>query len=581
MNNAAVIYARVSTDEQAEKGYSLPHQLNECRRYAQYNGLVVIQEFTDDFSGAKLERPGFKKLQESLKRNDANVVIVYTADRLSRNVVDFLVLRDNWEKSGIDLHYVDRGKSQNSFEGLLTDGIFALLAHGERLKIIQRTTDGRHNKAKSNRVVMSGIPPYGYRRVGKGGEAEYVIDETEAEVVRNIFQWYVYGDGACGPISLRAISYKLDQMGITPPNYRAHVAPCWYPNSIRVILTNYIYTGVTYYGKVKTVDGKRIPRPKNEWIPIQVPHLALVDKATFELAYARAERNKELAKRNRKRDYLLSGHFRCGMCNKVMFGFLKDPNGKNPQYFYRCSSNTHKGTKCDNAKTQISMARVDEAIWEWLSSFLKDEESLSAGIRAMLDERENHLEPKMERLNTIEGLLASGSSKIHRLVDELSQYDGVAVRDAIREKVKAIETERKILLEEQSRLVVEIEQSRTPPNFESQLRKVAELAKDKIADATLQNKRMLLDAFNVRVVYCSDPEVGDILHVSCAIPDANNDIVFSSSRKWWPCRCRCSIASPPTRLSWKSMMKLGSMRRRKMNNKGDHITRSPFCFTWS
>lgn len=545
MNKAAVIYARVSTDEQAEKGYSLPHQLTECRRYAQYNDLVVVQEYTDDYTGAKLERPGFGQLLESLKRNEASVVIVYTADRLSRNVVDFLVLRDNWEKTGIELHYVDRGKSQNSFEGLLTDGIFALLAHGERLKIIQRTTDGRHNKAKDNRVVMSGIPPYGYTRVGKRDEAEYVINETEAEVVKNIFQWYVYGDEEKGPSSLRAISYRLDQMGITPPNYRVNVAPCWYPNTVRVILTNYIYTGVTYYGKKKTVNGKRIPRARNEWIPIQVPHLALVDKATFELAFARAEKNKELAKRNRKRDYLLSGHFRCGRCNKVMFGFLKDPNSKNPQYFYRCSCDIHKGIKCDNAKKQISLARVDEAVWGWLSSFLKDEESLGAGIRAMLQERENQLEPKKERLSTIEGLLAGGNSKINRLVDELSQYDGVAIRDAIREKVRAIESERKVLLEEQSRLAIEIEQSKTPANFESQIRKVADLAKGKIENATFQNKRMLLDAFNVRVVYFYDAEEGDILHVSCAIPEADGDIMFNSSRRWWRSRCRCSTARAP------------------------------------
>ena len=110
-----------------------------------------------------------------------------TADRLSRNVVDFLVLRDEWERANIELHYVDRGRSQNSFEGLLTDGIFALLAHGERLRIIERTSNGRHSKAKNNRIVMTGIPPYGYTKVGKGIAAEYQIDELTAEVVRQHF----------------------------------------------------------------------------------------------------------------------------------------------------------------------------------------------------------------------------------------------------------------------------------------------------------------------------------------------------------------------------------------------------------
>ena len=64
MSKRAVIYARVSTDEQAEKGYSLPHQINECRRYAQNHGFAVAQEFIDDYSGATLERPGFSMLKE-------------------------------------------------------------------------------------------------------------------------------------------------------------------------------------------------------------------------------------------------------------------------------------------------------------------------------------------------------------------------------------------------------------------------------------------------------------------------------------------------------------------------------------
>jgi hypothetical protein len=101
-----------------------------------------------------------------------------------------------------------------------------------------------------------------------------------------------------------------------------------------------------------------------------------------------------------------------------------------------------------------------------------------------------------------------------------------------------------MLLEEQSRLIAEIEQSKTPANFESKIRKIAEMVKGKIADATLQNKRMLLDAMNVRVVYYYEPEIGDKLHVSCAIPDADGEIVFNPSRKWWRYCCKCSTASP-------------------------------------
>ena len=62
MGKRAVIYARVSTDEQAEKGYSLPHQLEECRKYAYAHNIKVVGEMVDDFSGSTLERPGFTKM---------------------------------------------------------------------------------------------------------------------------------------------------------------------------------------------------------------------------------------------------------------------------------------------------------------------------------------------------------------------------------------------------------------------------------------------------------------------------------------------------------------------------------------
>src|SRR5688572_5422968 len=245
MVKTCVIYIRVSTDEQADKGYSLPHQANECRRYALLNDFYVLEEITDDYSGATLERPGFSKLREFIAQNRVDAVIVYTADRLSRNIIDFLVLRDQWEKAGIELHFVDRGKSQNNFEGLLTDGIFGIIAHGERLQIIKRTTNGRLNKAKSNKIVMIGIPPYGYKKQGMRREAEYVIDPFQAEVVRNIFEWYVNGYENKGPLSLRRISYLLDELGIPPTDKRSkRRAPSWHANSLSRILTNPIYTGV-------------------------------------------------------------------------------------------------------------------------------------------------------------------------------------------------------------------------------------------------------------------------------------------------------------------------------------------------
>ena len=88
MYKRAIIYTRVSTDEQAEKGHSLSFQLEECRKYASRLGLQVIKEIVDHTSGATLDRPGFAMLETMVSNCEAQAVVAYTSDRISRNYYD-------------------------------------------------------------------------------------------------------------------------------------------------------------------------------------------------------------------------------------------------------------------------------------------------------------------------------------------------------------------------------------------------------------------------------------------------------------------------------------------------------------
>jgi site-specific DNA recombinase len=529
VNKTCIIYTRVSTDEQADKGYSLQHQVSECRRYAIHNGFSILEEISDDYSGATLERPGFSYLRKFIAQNHVDAVIMYTADRLSRNVVDFFVLRDQWAKAEIEMHFVDRGRSQNNFEGLLTDGIFAIIAHGERLQIIQRTTNGKHNKAKDNRMVMSGIGPYGYKKRGMGRDAEYVIDEFQAEVVRNIFDWYVNGYENKGPLSLRRISNILDELGIMPPNNRKDHALYWHPRTIALILKNPIYTGITHYGRTRNENGKRIPKPQSEWTLIKVPHLAIVSSEIFEEAKKRLLRNKEHALRNRKRAYLMSVRLFCGTCGDVMTGFYKKfPRGGGKSY-YRCFRISRKRGTCNAPKRQLSVARIDTAVWEWVTALLEDESNLDEGIRAMMERKEREWEPKKERLETIKALMQDAQAKVERLVDELSDYEGFAVRDVIREKIRSLENKNDILAEEAERLVRDLEENDLTPDFEERIKRTAAIIRQKISGATMPDKHLILDALDLKAYYSYEEGRGEILKITCLIPSIDGQIVLPLS----------------------------------------------------
>lgn len=103
MNKQAAIYARVSTNDQAERGYSLPSQIEACSNFANSKGWNIAGVYADDKSGAVpiSERPEGAQLQEAIDTRVIRAVIVYQLDRLSRDIVDLLMTVRDWLRAGL------------------------------------------------------------------------------------------------------------------------------------------------------------------------------------------------------------------------------------------------------------------------------------------------------------------------------------------------------------------------------------------------------------------------------------------------------------------------------------------------
>ena len=224
----AILYARVSTDDQKDKGYSLPSQLDAMRKYAAQQDFEVVAEFCDDYSGATpIEyRPEGGKAYVTLKGDGADVIIAYTIDRFVRppddgDEWDMPVLIRGLAKLGKEVHTCDIGKLKTDFVSLLMVVLGAKGAGEERRKIRERSMRGKRAKVKGGKVV--GLrAPYGYRHVrdeyGKVVTLE-IVEET-ARIVRLIYQWYVDGDEHGARLSDRAIALRLTEMGILAPGER-------------------------------------------------------------------------------------------------------------------------------------------------------------------------------------------------------------------------------------------------------------------------------------------------------------------------------------------------------------------------
>src|SRR4028119_536757 len=151
----AILYARVSTDEQARTGYSLSQQLEALRSYAASEGLEVLEEVIDrGQSGASLERPGMDKVRDLVAAGEVSLVLAQDRDRFSREPAYHYLLRREFEEHGTALRALnDRG--DGSPEGDLTDGILDQLAKFERAKTGERTRRGKLRKAREGKIVAA------------------------------------------------------------------------------------------------------------------------------------------------------------------------------------------------------------------------------------------------------------------------------------------------------------------------------------------------------------------------------------------------------------------------------------------
>jgi site-specific DNA recombinase len=122
----AVIYTRVSTDEQG-RGYSLTTQLEACRKYGTERGYSLMAEFSDEYTGASLDRPGLNDLREFTIGHSIDVVVVYDLDRLARRSVYQMLIEEELSKKGAIVEYVN-GQYENTDEGRLQKQIKASIA---------------------------------------------------------------------------------------------------------------------------------------------------------------------------------------------------------------------------------------------------------------------------------------------------------------------------------------------------------------------------------------------------------------------------------------------------------------------
>src|SRR4051794_24242395 len=193
MKKQAAIYARVSSDRQKEQK-TIASQTALLREYAKAQGYVVPKDwiFEDEgYSGAVLARPGLERLRDLVAEGLIETVLVYAPDRLSRNYAYQVLLIEEFGRGGAETVFLKSAGGDSPEERLLVQ-FQGMIAEYERAQIAERSRRGKRHRAKAGCVSVLSGAPYGYRYVRKTqtAEAYYAVVESEAEVVREVFERY-------------------------------------------------------------------------------------------------------------------------------------------------------------------------------------------------------------------------------------------------------------------------------------------------------------------------------------------------------------------------------------------------------
>lgn len=450
MSTLKAIYVRVSTEEQAKHGYSIKEQIRLCKLKA---GTDHVLEYIDEgVTGEVLDRPQLTKLRQDLKQGLIDTVICYDPDRLSRKLMNQLLISEEIEKKAL-LVFVN-GEYAKTPEGMLFYQLRGAVAEFEKAKITERMSHGRRQKARQGKVVRD-FQVYGYQYDQE--KETFSIHTQEAKIVQLIYNLFTKPNDIAKGIN--GIANYLTAQNI-PTKKNVGV---WHRQVVRQILMNEAYTGTFYQNRWNT-EGMlankfreaedRIQmqeRPRSEWIETKIP--VIIEQEQWDYAQLLLEESRRRWAGKSKNSYLLSGLLRCSHCGNTMTGRRKK-NWGNLVYQYTCEKNT-AGAKKKGCGNTLPCAEIDDEIWDAVKKWLQDPQTLLE-VEEEPDERPSFEVDEMERIEAELKKLSSGKKRLLQLFSEMEDEEALIVD--IKRKLRDITAKEKELTQKKNSLANAVQQ---------------------------------------------------------------------------------------------------------------------------
>ena len=448
MKQITALYARVSTSTQEEEA-TIESQIAAIQTYIQEKEYELPDDYfflDQSVSGSHLERPALDELRHLATEGSFTVLVCYSPDRLSRRYAHQWVIIDELEKQGVRVEFVNQPDLGDNPQAQLLLGVQGLFAEYEQAMIKERLRLGRLYKMQTGQL-MHNSPPYGYRYVPRdesGGGSYWVIDEREADAVRQIFAWYTKNE----QLTLWQITKQLNQ----DHRHVLRKANSWQLSTVHNILQRMTYIGRTYFNQ-KRVDPdsrgtplkighgyrkspKLMMRPQEEWIEVEVP--PIIDESIWLHAQERLELNQRFATRNNKKHfYLLRSLLVCDCCGHTLQG-----RSQNGRISYFCQYGSKKRYEdVPKHRNTIRGDIIEPLVWDAIAELLKHPNQIFAAW-----DNQSEDDAKPNQLTRLQKRLTKVERQWERLLDAFQ--DGLIEKSDLSSRKTRIDQERQVLTEQ-------------------------------------------------------------------------------------------------------------------------------------
>ncbi len=446
MKKTDAIYARQSVDKM--DSISIESQIEFCKYETRGEEHRVYQD--KGYSGKNTERPQFQEMLNAIRKGEIKRVICYKLDRISRSILDFATMMDEFQRYGVEFVSCTEKFDTSTPMGRAMLNICIVFAQLERETIQQRVTDAYCARSRRG-FYMGGRVPFGYKlepyQIDGKRTSRYVVDEEEAEIIRLIYSMYSEPQ-----ISYNDIVKYLIENGIR--NKRLP-SGCWDKARIADMIKNPIYvkadlsvfqffkgqgselhnppedyigTNGLYLYAEKTAKRKTVSL-ENQHIVV-APHEGVVPADIWLRARLKCLNNKQVAKPLKASNTWLAGKIKCAKCGYALT--VRKAKTKVGRYFI-CSRHMQTLNGCDGVGGLHAYEvekTVLNAIKERLEKFdvLTDSTPKTEIDNTKIDE----LNLKIEKYQT----------EIEKLMDKLADADDI-LTDYIRTRVKELDAKKK------------------------------------------------------------------------------------------------------------------------------------------